>query len=113
MTSDQSALVAKYDQAPYTSKDTTSNGTIPFIDIANQYVLSGATYDVGALQGKTHAEIAAALSDPNSAIGKGAIGAANAITAAVCKVTDNKPANVCTISAITAIEAKLPTKVAS
>jgi thiol-disulfide isomerase/thioredoxin len=109
-TAEQAQLAAEFDTAPYTSGGSTSGGTIPFIDIANEYIISGATYDVGVLQGQTHAEIGAALSDPTSAISQGAIGAANAMTAAVCKVTGNKPANVCTTSAITAIEAKLPTK---
>ena len=109
-TKEQADLVAKYDKAPYVSGGSTSGGTIPFIDIANQFVVSGATYDVSVLQDKTHAEIAAAMHDPSTAISKGAIGTANAMTAAICKTTDNKPANVCTIPAITAIQAKLPTK---
>ena len=113
-TADQQNLVNKYDKAPYVSGGgTTSGGTIPFIDIANQYIVSGAQYDVGVLQGKTHAEIAAALHDPTSDISKGAIGAANSLTAAICVVTENKPANVCTSPAIKTIQSQLPTKVNS
>jgi hypothetical protein len=111
MSNAQQALVTKYDTAPYVSDSSTSGGTIPFIDFANEYVISGATYDVGVLQGNTHDQIATALSDSSSAISKGAIGAANAITAAVCKLTDNKPASACNNATISGLEAKLPTKV--
>jgi hypothetical protein len=107
---EQSALVSKYDVAPYVSGSSTSGGTIPFIDFANEYIISGATYDVGVLQGNTHAQIAAALSDPNNSITKGAIGAANGMTAALCKLTDNKPAATCSVKAIQTLESQLPTK---
>jgi len=112
-TSEQAQLVSQFDKAPYVAGagSTSQGGTIPFIDIANQYIISGAQYDVGVLQGKTWDQIATALSDPTTDISKGAIGAANSITAAICKVTGNNPAAVCTSSAITALEAKLPTKV--
>jgi hypothetical protein len=85
------ALVTKYDAAPYT----TSPGAIPFIDIGNRYIIVGASYDPQVLQGKTAAQIAAALSDPTSAIAKGALGTANVITAAICAITNDKPAAVC------------------
>jgi hypothetical protein len=35
------------------------------------------------------------------------IGAANYVTAAICKMTNNKPASVCAAAPIPAIEAKL------
>ena len=47
------------------------------------------------LQGKTWAQIAAALHDPSSAIAQGALGAANYMTAAICKMTGDQPASVC------------------
>ena len=72
---------------------------IPFVDLAGRYVISGASYDPQVLQGKTHAQIAAALSDPNSAIAKGADGAANLITAAICQATSNQPGSVCRLAA--------------
>jgi len=97
-TTEQEGLSTKYNP---------SNG-IPFVDFANQYMISGATYDPQVLQGKTHDQVAAALSDPTSSIAKGAIGAANALTAAICKVDGNKPANVCTTSTITSIQGTLP-----
>ncbi len=83
------------------------SGGIPFVDMGGKYTISGATYDPGVLKGKTHAQIAAVLSDPTSAIAKGADGSANVITAAICASTDNKPAAVCTSAGVTAAAAKL------
>ena len=50
--------------------------------------------------------MAAALHDPSSDIAKGADGAANMITATICKMTNNQPASACT-PAIKALEAKV------
>ncbi len=44
---------------------------------------------------------------------KGVVGAANMMTATICKVTGDKPTNVCSNSAIQALEAQLPTQVPS
>ncbi len=97
------ALFAKYNAPPYVK----STGSIPFIDIGGRYLVSGASYDPQVLQGKTHEQIAAALSDPNSAIAKGADGTANLITAAICQTTNNKPAAVCQSRAVTTASAAL------
>jgi hypothetical protein len=35
------------------------------------------------------------------------LGAANYITAAICKMTGNSPSNVCSASAVTSIQSKL------
>jgi hypothetical protein len=51
--------------------------------------------------------VAAALKDPSSAISKGAIGAANMITATICKTTNNQPSNVCTTPTIKTIEGQI------
>lgn len=83
-------------------------GAFPFIDLGGRYMISGSSYDPAVLQGKTHAQIAAALSDPNSAVAKAVDGTANVITAALCKLTDNKPADVCTSAAVTAAASTLP-----
>jgi hypothetical protein len=82
-------------------------GTIPFIYFNGEYLISGATYDVGVLQGKTWDQIAAAMHDPSSAVAKGAIGAANGITAAICLTTSNKPANVCSLPVIKNLQTQI------
>jgi hypothetical protein len=104
-TAEQQQLLDTYDAPPYVAAN--AAGAIPFIDIGGKYIVSGATYDPGVLAGKTHEQIAAALSDPTSAVAKGVIGAANQITAAICSVTGNQPAATCSNPTIAAIQATL------
>jgi thiol-disulfide isomerase/thioredoxin len=68
----------------------------PFIDFGNKYVLKAPSYDPAVLAGMTWAQVAAALHNPSSAAAQGADGAANLITAAICKMTNGQPGNVCT-----------------
>ena len=105
LTAAQQALITKYDSPPYVSS--TETGAIPFIDFAGQYLVHGAQYNPQDLQGKTWAEVAAALNDQSSTIGKGADGAANTITAAICKITKDKPASVCGTSMIKSLQGQL------
>ena len=105
LTSAQTALITKYDSPPYVSSS--EQGAIPFIDFGGKYFVHGAQYNPQVLSGQTWSQVAAALKDPSSAIAKGADGAANMITATICKVTGNQPANVCTTPAIKTIEGQL------
>ncbi len=100
---EQSQLMTTYDAPPYTSQ----NGTIPFIDIGGKYLVNGASYDASVLSGKSADEIAAALSNPNSDIAKAVVGTANALTAAICKITNNQPASACANPAVAKIAAQL------
>jgi hypothetical protein len=93
-TAQQAKIWQKYDSA----------GNIPFIDFGNKYLINQVTYDPSVLKGKTWAQIASALNDKSSAIAKGADGSANVMTATICKLTHNKPANVCTSPTITSLE---------
>ena len=101
----QNALITKYDSPPYVSAS--ERGAIPFIDFGGKYFVHGAQYDPQLLSGLTWAQVAAALKDPASPIAKGADGAANMITATICKVTNNQPSNVCTTPAIKTIQGQL------
>jgi hypothetical protein len=96
-TAQQAKIWQKYDSA----------GNIPFIDFGNKYLINQVTYNPAVLKGKTWAQIAAGLNDKSSAIAKGADGSANVMTAAICKLTHNKPANVCTSPTITSLEGQL------
>jgi thiol-disulfide isomerase/thioredoxin len=95
LTAAQEQLYQKYDAAPYVS----SPG-IPFIYIAGKYIVSSASYDPQVLHGKSHDQVAAALSDPSSSIARGVLGTANLITAAICSSTNQKPAAVCTSAGV-------------
>ncbi len=101
----QQALITKYDYPPYVSQ--TGAGAIPFIDFGGKYLVHGAQYDPQLLAGQTWAQVAAALHDPSSSIAKGADGAANMITATICKITNNQPSSVCTSPVIKTMEGQL------
>lgn len=64
---------------------------IPFVDFGNKYAISSVSYAYQLLQGRTWSQIAAALSDPSNPIAQGAVGSANMITAAICKITNDRP----------------------
>lgn len=92
----QQALITKYDQGD----------TIPFLDIGNGYVLLQPSYMPDAIRGMSWSQIATALGNPESPQAQAIIGSANQLTAAICTLTSNQPATVCT-APIQAIEGKL------
>jgi hypothetical protein len=87
-----------------------SGGSIPFVDIDNRYVVIGASSLTlpDALQGLTHDQIAADLSDPSTKIAKIGLGIANTLTAAICVATNQQPASVCATSGVEAAARMLP-----
>jgi Domain of unknown function (DUF929) len=82
-TPEQAALFNRY-----------SGGGFPFVDIGNRYVVSGVQYLPSALANMTWAQVAAAMRDPSSPVARDIDGAANMITAAICKLTHGQPASV-------------------
>jgi len=105
ITTEQQGLVDKFDQPPYV--DPSSRGALPFIDFANKYSVAGDTFSPALLRGQSADAIAVALFDPTTSIAKGVLGSANAMTAAICKTTQNQPVNVCSDPAIQSIERQL------
>jgi hypothetical protein len=92
----QTATAAQ--QATQTAYD--PQGYIPFIDFGNKYVQVGniSPLTPTMLDGKSWAQIAAAMNDPSSTIAKAEDGNANYETAAICELTNNQPATACTAS---------------
>ena len=99
LSAEELRILDTYDRAPYVA-GAGAGGGIPFIDFGGRFVVSGATFDAAVLAGKSHDQIASALSDPASAISQGAIGAANSFTAAICVLTGDQPKSVCSDPAI-------------
>jgi hypothetical protein len=99
LTTAQNALWTKYQPDP-------STRGYPFIDIGNRYMLS-VIYNPQVLQGLTWSQIASSLSKPDSAVAKGINGAANVITAAICKTTGGQPGNVCSSAGVQAAASHL------
>ncbi|MBO0815042.1 MAG: DUF929 family protein [Actinobacteria bacterium] len=99
-TAAQNAVWAKYEP------DANTRG-YPFIAFSNKLVMKGPIFDAAVLQGKSWSQIAAALKDPTSPIAQSVNGAANYITGAICQMTNNQPANVCSSAAVTAVKSGL------
>lgn len=93
-TSAQNAIVSQYDSSPYVPAN--EAGSIPFIDFGGKFLIAGATYSPEVLQKKSLTDISGSLNIPSSAIAKGADGAANTMIQAICTLTNNQPATVCT-----------------
>lgn len=106
LTPQEQQIVSTYDTAQYMGQNA-NPGAIPFISIANQYVSAGSYYDPATLQGQSYQQIEQQLKDPNSNVAQAVVGSANYLTAAICKVTNNQPANVCTVNPIPDLENSL------
>jgi thiol-disulfide isomerase/thioredoxin len=87
------ALVHRFDTEPFVA----GNGTFPFVDLGNRYVVSGAGvgFSPGVLQGTSMTQIAADLADPTTPVTKAIGGEANVLSAAICQLTGNRPGPVC------------------
>jgi hypothetical protein len=96
-------IFSTFNSPPYVD----SAGSIPFVDIGGKYIISGASFSPKILQGKTHQQIADALSDPGSDISQGVNGAANLITAAICATTSGAPSAVCSSAGVQAAAKQL------
>jgi thiol-disulfide isomerase/thioredoxin len=99
-TKEQNALWAKYEPDPNTRG-------YPFIDFGNKAVLKGPIYNPAVLAGKSWSQIAADLHNPSSTVAQNVLGAANYVTGAICKMTNNQPSNVCSSPAVTAVQSSL------
>jgi thiol-disulfide isomerase/thioredoxin len=99
-TASQNAIFDKYDAPPYVPEQ--SKLTYPFVDFGNQALVSGAQYSPGTLSGLTWSQVAAAIKNPASTIGKEVNGAANMITAELCKLTGGQPGSVCSSAGVKA-----------
>jgi thiol-disulfide isomerase/thioredoxin len=102
-TAAENALINKY-----------TKGEFPFVDIDGKYIINGAQYLPSVLgtvstpaqiskSALTWAEVASDIQNPDSSVGQEILGAANHITAAICKATGGQPGSVCKSSSVTSI----------
>lgn len=105
------ALMRRYDVEPLPAGPGNSGGpgALPFVDVANRLVASGAAigFSPGLLQGSSMAQIAGQLSDPTNAVTEAIVGAANEITAAICAADGGRPGVVCSSTGARAGAARL------
>ncbi len=102
-TTDQQKLIATYNAPPYTQ-----SAGFPFIDVGNQYVMTGPAYVPDVLAGLSQKDIAGQLSSTDSASSKAIMATANYMTASICLITNNQPASVCSDTSIQQIEQSMP-----
>ena len=91
-TKTQQLLWQKYD---------TTQGAVgyPFIYFGGKVIMTGPLYNPGVLKGLSWSQIAGQLSNPSRTVAHSVNGAANYLTASICKITKNAPAAVCNSAA--------------
>lgn len=80
-----------------------SRGSIPYLSLADRWYLVGAGVPPDAMAGKDWRQIAREAADPSTVNGKAVLGHANQIAAALCVLTDGKPAAVCGAPGLTGL----------
>jgi hypothetical protein len=85
------SLINTFDVPPYVN-NADQSGAVPFLDIANKYILAGAQYDPQVLAGLSAAQIAGQLSRPASPVAQAIDGSAQVIIAAIDQVLHDKTA---------------------
>jgi len=99
LTRQQERIWSRYEPDPNTRG-------YPFTNIGNRY-LATVLLTPAAMAGKTWSQIASAMQDPSSLIARDVNGAANYFTAAICQVTGNRPASVCSAPFIKNLQSRL------
>ena len=84
-------LVSTFDVPPYVNSADQS-GAVPFLDIANRYILAGAQYSPQVLAGLSTSQIARQLSNPSSPVARAIDGSARLIIAAINQVLHGQTA---------------------
>ncbi|MGI9610658.1 MAG: DUF929 family protein, partial [Acidimicrobiia bacterium] len=87
---------------------TGSNGGIPFMMVGNLYAWAGSQYDPGVLNGKTFDEIVDELADPATNVALEMGTTANYLTAMICQLTGQQPAEVCSSAGVQQAQAVFP-----
>jgi hypothetical protein len=94
----QAAAIASYGQTA---------DTFALTDVANRYVLNGASFAPGVLAGLSQSQIAGDLVTPASPLTQAVVAAANQITASICAVDNDKPGAVCHSRAVTTADQEM------
>lgn len=68
---------------------------IPYVNLANQYLVSGAQFSPLLLSNMNWTQIASQLNNPNSDIAKAIDGSANKLITTICKIDGGNPSGVC------------------
>jgi hypothetical protein len=83
--------------------------SIPFVYLGGRYMINTVSYNPAILAGLTMQQVAAAMRNPSSPVSQAILGSANSVTAALCRLTNDAPAGVCSSSGVVAAAKHLPT----
>jgi len=101
-TPDQQLLIRRHDNVAGHS-----GHPIPFVDFGG-FRLLGAQIDPGVLKGRSAGQIAAALGGTTTTLARAVDGAANVLTATLCRLTGGEPVAVCTSQGVRRAGGGLP-----
>lgn len=99
VTSAEQALWTRYEPGGATS--------YPFLDIGNKYAVTTPTFVPTMLAGLTQAQIASRLGNATDPVAQAVDGAANLLTASICGMTNNQPADVCSDKTIAGLQTQI------
>jgi hypothetical protein len=106
LTAEEQQVLNTYDAPPYV--DASSQGAVPFVDFGNQFLQTGASYSPQLLAGLSQDQVASAIiGDPTGQVAQSILGAANAFTGILCKLTGGQPGDVCTSTGATAYQTEV------
>lgn len=106
-TAEQEKLIERYDAPPYTN----DAGGLPFLLVGGRYMWSGSPFSPQLLAGRSQETIASALDSAGDDAARAILANANALTAMICSVDGNEPADVCNTPPIQRAIKALPTTV--
>lgn len=90
-TAAQMEKLKTYDRKPYTNYP----GSIPFIDINDQWIQVGSSTPPALLQGMGWLDITTALDSGKGPLWEAILGSADELTAKLCTLTDGQPEKTC------------------
>ncbi len=97
LTAEEKALMARYDRRTPGAP----GGVVPFVDVANEAVVSGGEFSPSVLQQLSANQIATGLTDPGDPATQAIVASANYLSAVVCQADGGLPARVCTSAGVT------------
>jgi thiol-disulfide isomerase/thioredoxin len=89
-TSEQNALMQKWDVAPYT----TENGSIPFVYLGGKYLITGAQYVAPAISGKSFETAVPYMTSGTNATSREAEASAGYLIGDILALTHDQPASI-------------------
>ncbi len=91
LTEQEHYIITAWDVAPYTSQ----SGSIPFVDIGGEFLLTGVQYDANAIAQMAFPTAAGVMTSGKSAVSKHVESAAGYLLGDFCGLTEGQPAPVC------------------